>query len=94
MTIAIPQLNIQDQAYSLIDTLKEINYRKHYEQIISTILLIAAWIVVIAQTIYKGWQFAAPHIINGARRLADFIESLDDSPPLIPLIPETDEIPF
>lgn len=94
MTIATPQLNIQDQAYSLIDTLKEINYRKHYEQTISTILLIAAWIVVIAQTIYKGWQFAAPHIINGARQLADFIESLDDSPPPIPLIPETDEIPF
>lgn len=94
MTIAIPQLNIQDQAYSLIDTLKEINYRKHYEQIISTILLIAAWIVVIAQTIYKGWQFAAPHIINSARRLADFIESLDDSPPPVPLIRKIDKIPF
>lgn len=85
MTLSLPQMTLPEQVQTYVDKAKAIDYRKHYEQTVQVIILIAAWTVAIAKLIHQGWQIAAPWIIKTARGLADFIESLEEPAPTPPL---------
>lgn len=76
MTLSVPQVTLPQQIQSLADQAKAIDYRKHYNRILTTCLTIAAWTWVILKYINAAAKWAAPRIITILRWLADQIEYL------------------
>ena len=76
MTLSIPQVTLPQQIQSLADQAKAIDYRKHYNRILTICLTIAAWTWVILKYTKAAAKWAAPRIITILRWLADQIEYL------------------
>lgn len=81
MTISLPQVTLPEQVTQSIDKIQSVDWQKHYNQVVTITLTIAAWIVVISQKIHQAWQFIAPHLIQFLLWVAATLEDLEESPP-------------
>ena len=87
MTIAISPVNLPEQVSLYVDKVRSVDWQKHYNQAVTIILTIAAWIVVISQKIHQGWQFIAPHLIQFLLWFVSILEDLEESTPSLETSP-------
>ena len=74
MTLSLPQMTLPEQVQTFVDKTRSVDYKKHFDKTVETILLIAAWTVVTANRIHKSWTIIRPHVIRFLRWLADTLE--------------------